>query len=78
MIGYNYRMPNINAALLVAQLEKLNEYLKNKRFIAQNYENFFQNLDIKFFKEPQNSKSNYWLNSIIFTNKKKKREIFKR
>ena len=78
MIGYNYRMPNINAALLVAQLEKLNEYLKNKRFIAQNYENFFQNLDIKFFKEPQNSKSNYWLNSIIFTNKKKKKKIFKR
>ena len=75
MIGYNYRMPNINAALLVAQLEKLNEYLKNKRFIAQNYENFFQNLDIKFFKEPQNSKSNYWLNSIIFTNKKKKRNF---
>ena len=77
MIGYNYRMPNINAALLVAQLEKLNEYLKNKRFIAQNYENFFQNLDIKFFKEPQNSKSNYWLNSIIFTNKKKKEKFLK-
>ena len=78
MIGYNYRMPNLNAALLVAQLEKLNEYLKNKRLIAQNYETFFQNFDIKFFKEPQNSKSNYWLNSIIFTNKKKKRQIFER
>ena len=77
MIGYNYRMPNINAALLVAQLEKLNEYLKNKRFIAQNYENFFQNLDIKFFKEPQNSKSNYWLNSLIFTKKKKKKKFLK-
>ncbi len=77
MIGYNYRMPNLNAALLVAQLEKLNEYLKNKRFIAQKYENFFQNLDIKFFKEPQNSKSNYWLNSIIFTNKNKKDKFLK-
>ena len=71
MIGYNYRMPNINAALLVAQLEKLNEYLKKKIYCTK-LRNFFQNLDIKFFKEPQNSKSNYWLNSIIFTNKKKR------
>ena len=72
MIGYNYRMPNINAALLVAQLEKLNDFVNNKRNLANKYESFFKDTDYYFFKEPKNSKSNYWLNSIILKDKHQK------
>jgi dTDP-4-amino-4,6-dideoxygalactose transaminase len=69
MIGYNYRMPNLNAALAIAQLEKINEFILNKRKLAEKYEKFFKDTKYIFFKEPINSKSNYWLNSIIFKNK---------
>jgi perosamine synthetase len=69
MIGYNYRMPNLNAALLVAQLEKLNNFIVNKRALANKYEVFFNKTDHTFFKEPKNCKSNYWLNAIIFKDK---------
>ena len=75
MIGYNYRMPNINAALLLAQLEKLNDFINNKRNLANKYEAFFKNVDYDFFKEPKNSKSNYWLNSIILKNKHQKNKF---
>ena len=78
MIGYNYRMPNINAALLVAQLEKLNDFIDNKRNLAKRYEAFFKNADYDFFKEPKNSKSNYWLNSIILKNKHQKDKFLER
>ncbi len=65
-IGYNYRMPNINAALLVAQLEQLDKFLVNKRDLASKYEKFFNVYsEIKFVKEPQNSNSNYWLQAVI-------------
>ena len=69
MVGYNYRMPNLNAALLVAQLEKLNDFITNKRNLANKYETFFKSMDYNFFKEPEDSRSNYWLNSIILKNK---------
>lgn len=62
-------MPNINAALGLAQLEQLDNFLNIKRRIAQEYNNFFRSIDIQFVGEPQNSRSNYWLNSIIFENK---------
>ena len=75
MIGYNYRMPNINAALLLAQLEKLNDFINNKRNLANKYEAFFKNVDYDFFKEPKNSKSNYWLNSIILKDKYQKNKF---
>lgn len=72
-IGYNYRMPNLNAALLVAQLEQLDKFLKNKRELSFKYEEFFKNNDeIKFVKEPKNSNSNYWLQAIILKNKQKR------
>jgi perosamine synthetase len=65
-IGYNYRMPNLNAALLVAQLEQLDGFVKNKRDLASEYEKFFASIEnIEFVKEPKNSKSNYWLQSVI-------------
>ena len=72
MIGYNYRMPNLNAALLVAQLEKLNDFIVNKRNLANNYETFFNNMELNFFKEPKDSKSNYWLNCIILKDKRQR------
>jgi len=65
-IGYNYRMPNINASLLVAQLEQLDVFLKNKRELALKYEDFFKSLsNISFIKEPKNSQSNYWLQAVM-------------
>jgi len=65
-IGYNYRMPNLNASLLVAQLEQLDVFLKNKRELALKYEDFFKSLrDISFIKEPKNSQSNYWLQAVM-------------
>jgi perosamine synthetase len=76
MVGYNYRMPNLNAALLVAQLEQLDDFLQNKRDLACEYEGFFSRFDgVKFVKEPQNSKSNYWLQSIILKDKKQRDEF---
>jgi dTDP-4-amino-4,6-dideoxygalactose transaminase len=68
-IGYNYRLPNINAALGLAQLEQLDTFLQIKRKIAETYAHFFNNSNIEFVSEPQDSRSNYWLNSIIFENK---------
>ena len=65
MIGYNYRMQNLNAALLVAQLEQLDGFLENKRLLANKYKEFFKKSDIVFVTELENSKSNYWLNTII-------------
>ncbi|MEA3315148.1 MAG: LegC family aminotransferase, partial [Campylobacterota bacterium] len=75
-IGFNYRMPNLNAALLVAQLEQLDNFIKNKKELALKYEEFFKNKKgIKFIKEPKNSNSNYWLQALLFKDKKQ-RDIF--
>lgn len=64
-IGYNYRMPNINAALLCAQLEQLDHFIEEKRKTAQLYKIFFKSCNYgKFISEPPNSFSNYWLNAI--------------
>lgn len=65
-IGYNYRMPNINAALGCAQLENIEEFITSKREIAKAYEDFFKDIpEIQFFKEPKDTRSNYWLNVVI-------------
>ena len=76
MVGYNYRMPNLNAALLIAQLENLENFLVIKRKIAMAYRDFFIDNDTyNFFEEPVNSKSNYWLNAIILKNQSQ-RDLF--
>jgi perosamine synthetase len=75
MIGYNYRMPNLNAALIAAQLEQLDEFLKNKRLLANSYKDFFQNSNIKFVTELEDSESNYWLNAVILKDKTQ-RDLF--
>lgn len=65
-IGYNYRMPNINAALGVAQLENLDLFIEKKRSLANEYEDFFRIKPVSFFREPEKCRSNYWLNVILF------------
>ena len=69
MIGYNYRMPNLNAALLTSQLENLQTFLSSKRSIAMAYKEFFKDKPYGFVEEPANSQSNYWLNAIILQDK---------
>ncbi|ALL04385.1 aminotransferase DegT [Pedobacter sp. PACM 27299] len=64
-IGYNYRMPNLNAALACAQLEQLPLFIENKRVLAERYLDFFSKMGIQFMHEPQSSRSNYWLNALI-------------
>lgn len=77
-IAYNYRMPNLNAALLCAQLEQLNGFLDDKRALAVTYKKFFSEIDdIEFISEQDDVKSNYWLNAIKFTNKDKRDEFLK-
>lgn len=69
-IGYNYRMPNINAALGCAQLENLDRYVADKRETATRYAEFFKDKkDITFFTEPADCKSNYWLNAVVLKDK---------
>ena len=75
-IGYNYRMPNINAALGCAQLENLDAYVADKRATAAAYAEYFKNVGgIEFFTEPENSFSNYWLNVVILPNHDKQLEF---
>ena len=71
-IGYNYRMPNINAALGVAQLEQLEGFLANKRATAEAYKAYFEKQGITFFAEREYEKCNYWLNAIILNNKEER------
>ena len=64
-IGYNYRLPNLNAALACAQMEKLDEFISSKRNLSFHYEKLFAGSKIKFMKEPEYSSSNYWINCIL-------------
>lgn len=66
-VGYNYRMPNINAALGCAQLECLPAYIESKRKVAAEYAAYFANhpAGMEFFSEPAGCRSNYWLNAVI-------------
>lgn len=65
-VGYNYRMPNINAALGCAQLENLDKFIASKRQLALEYAEYFKKVDdIQFFTEPEDTFSNYWLQAVI-------------
>lgn len=75
-IGYNYRMPNINAALGCAQLENIDKYVESKRQTAAAYKEFFKNIpDVEFFSEPTDCRSNYWLNAIILKDRDMQQEF---
>ena len=76
-IGYNYRLPNINAALLVAQLEQLDKFLASKRELAAKYKEFFANENITFVEEPNAASSNYWLQAVLLEDKTARDEFLK-
>lgn len=73
--GYNYRMPNLNAALACAQLEQLPVFLENKRNLAHQYQAFFEQLGIATQREMQGSEANYWLNTIILGDLEERNEF---
>ncbi len=64
-VGYNYRLPNLNAALGCAQLEQLEAFVLQKRKLAAAYEGLFKGSELHFVREPDQCRSNYWLNAVI-------------
>ncbi len=74
-IGYNYRLPNINAALGCAQMESLPRFLESKRLIASAYAEFFSASNFTFVEEPAQASSNFWLNALILKDKQA-RDLF--
>lgn len=65
-VGFNYRMPNVNAAMGCAQLEQLENFIANKHQLAASYEKAFVDLpDIQILREPPHTRANAWLNAII-------------
>ena len=77
MTGYNYRLPNLNAALACAQLEQLDFFIDRKRELAETYKTFFESLSIPFIHEPEHACSNYWLNAIILSDHKTRDKFLK-
>ena len=67
--GYNYRLPNLNAALACAQMEQLDGFIANKRDLARQYEAFFRDKPAQFVTQPTHSESNYWLNAILLADR---------
>lgn len=74
-LGFNYRLPNINAALGCAQMETLPFFLDKKREIAEKYRVFFGDIGVQFITEPEGCRSNYWLNAILFNDLKERNEF---
>lgn len=74
-IGYNYRLPNLNAALACAQLEQLDAFIRDKRELASLYASFFEGADITFVGEPANASANYWLNTIVFPDNERQQQF---
>jgi aminotransferase in exopolysaccharide biosynthesis len=75
-VGYNYGMPNLNASLLRAQLEQLDYFVDQKRELSRLYQVFFKQYpDARYWKEPSDTKANYWLNTLIFKNREERDEF---
>ncbi len=74
-IGYNYRLPNLNAALGCAQMETLDAILGNKRELAGKYRDFFEKEAIDFVSEAEEAKVNYWLNAVVLKDREQ-RDLF--
>jgi len=74
-VGYNYRMPNINAAVGCAQMECFAVVLENKRTTARMYSQFFQEAGISFISEPAHARSNYWLNAILLRDRQEREQF---
>lgn len=71
-VAYNYRMPNLNAALACAQLEKLEDFINNKRETAEQYRQFFNTLGLTMVTELPEARSNYWLCTILLENREER------
>lgn len=76
-VAFNFRLPNLNAALGCAQLTKLPSYLANKRALAGLYQSFLQDSDYQFVAEPAYAKSNYWLNAVICADEQQQQQLLK-
>jgi aminotransferase in exopolysaccharide biosynthesis len=76
-IGYNYRLPNLNSALGCAQLEQLESFIANKRELAAQYAVLFNGSDLQFVTEPQNCRSNYWLNAVVCDSREQRDMLLK-
>ena len=76
--GFNYRMPNLNAALGVGQLEILNSHLLKKRQLAMHYKAFFAGSNYAFFDEPVDTKSNFWLNTLVCPSLESRNELIEK
>lgn len=76
-LGYNYRMPNLNAALGCAQLEQLEAYLAEKRQLAAEYAACLGGSDLEFVNEPEGCRSNYWLNAVICPDRERRDQLLK-
>lgn len=74
-IGYNYRMPNINAALGCAQLEELPLFLEKKRQLAADYKRYFDSIGVHFVADTEGTQSNYWLNAILLKDRRERDEF---
>lgn len=76
--GFNYRLPNLNAAMACAQLEQLDIFVSDKRKLAHEYKSFFAEINnIQFIQEPEFSRSNYWLNAILLNGPSEKTEFLR-
>ena len=76
-LGFNYRLPNLNAALGCAQMDLLSNYLERKRALAERYANWFSDKGYKFILEPENTKANYWINAFLVNGREERDEILK-
>lgn len=74
-LGYNYRLPNLNAALGCAQLEQLETFIGSKRALAKAYDEHFSGTSLALVKEPAGCRSNYWLNAVICQDKAHRDEL---
>lgn len=76
-LGYNYRLPNLNAALGCAQLEQLERFIESKRALASRYALALEGSDLQFFTEPEGCRSNYWLNAVICESREQRDALLK-
>jgi len=76
-VGFNYRLPNLNAAMACAQVEQLDGFLARKRWLAENYARFFAEIGLPFVTEPAGARSNYWLNAVILPDLEARNEFLR-
>ena len=76
-VGFNYRLPNLNAALGCAQIERLPDYIERKRGLATSYQQWFADKEPELVLEPQGARSNYWLNAVLLKDREERDSFLK-